>query len=293
MKRLSLLMFLTLCLFTSNAFAASYVTVVRSWENPTDLLKATLTVQVQETHYDSQGNPHSTIDTKWVHVDIKLINAAPLRKGEVEYFTVTGHGGGSSSINVHVEPELTYYAYASGWTSVFGEGGYANVNLKHNGRIKNIPPITINEVNVAFTTPDKPFKLTFNDFAINENSEAQTTYFFEIERHRILLPNKPVAKGILKASESGKLKVILTKDSPYCNDGSEYFKDRKKYIINFSMKREGSHHYLNKYSRKGSLSFWWETTKGFADLQKVNSYEKEKKKTQRFNKMYKQPPVSR
>lgn len=288
MRKVSLLMLLALCLFTSNALASDRVTVSRSWENPTNNLEATLAVQVQETWYDAQGHPHTSMSTKWVYVHIRLVDPAPLRKGEIEYFAVSGYsGGGSSSISVHINPELTYHAYNSGWTSVFGHGGNAYVNIGHNGRMKNSPPISINEAKATFTTPEEPFELTFNDFAIGDNNEAQTTYLFEIKRSVVLFPNKLIAKGVVKGNDSGKIKVTITKDSPFCNDGAEYFKNGKKYRVALRLKREGSSYYTDKYSPEGSFKFKWETGKGIVNLEKVENNEKEEKKTQRFNKMYK------
>ena len=288
MRKVSLLIVLALCLFTSNAFASNHVIVSRTWENPTNLLQASLAVPVQETYYDAQGNPHTSMTTRWIHVDIRLVNAASLRTGEIEYFAVSGYSGGSSSsITVNVNPELTYHAYNSGWTSVFGHGGNAHVNIGHNGRMKNSPPVSINEAKATFTTPDEPFELTFNDFAISDNSEAETSYHFEIKRSVVLFPNKLIAKGVVEGTDAGKVKVTITKDSPFCNDGAEYFKNGKKYRVALRLKREGSSYYTDKYSPEGTFKFQWETGKGFVNLEKVENNEKEEKKTQRFEKIYK------
>lgn len=291
MRRFSLLVLLALCLFTSSVFASSHVTVSRSWENPTNTLMATLNVQVQQTYYDAQGNPHTSTSTKWVYANIRLVNPAPLRKGEVEYFAVSAYTGGStgsssSNISVHVNPEMTYHSYNAGWTSIYGNGGHAYINIGHNGRIKNVPPISINEAQAKFTTPNEPFELSFNDFAIGENMEAQTTYSFEIKRSVVLFPNKLIAKGIVEGTESGKVMVLITKDSPFCNDGVEYFKKGKKYRVELRLKREGSSYYTNHNSIAGSFTFKWENNKGLIALETTKGNQKEDKKNQRFQTIY-------
>lgn len=292
MRKFSLLVLLALCLFTSSALASDHVTVSRSWKNPANTLMATLNVQVQETYYDAQGNPHTSTSTKWVYANIRLVNPAPLRKGEVEYFAVSAYAGGStgssaSNISVHVNPELTYHSYNAGWTSIYGNGGHAYINIGHNGRIKNVPPVSINEAQAKFTSPNEPFELSFNDFAISENMEAHTTYSFEIKRSVVLFPNKLIARGTVEGTESGKVKVVITKDSPCCNDGVEYFRNGKKYRVELRLKREGSSYYTNQNSIAGSFSFKWENNKGSVALEKIEGNERKEKKTERFQTIYK------
>jgi hypothetical protein len=146
--------------------------------------------------------------------------------------------------------------------------------------------MSINEAQATFSTPEEPFELTFNDFAIDENAEAQTTYSFEINRSVILFPNKLIAKGIVKRTEAGKVKVVITRNNPFCSEGVEYFKDGKKYKVDLRLKREGSSYYTNQYSLSGSFSFKWEKNKGIVALEKIAGNEKEEKKTERFKTIY-------
>ncbi len=249
--------------------ANDYGYVSRSWENQSDEMYTSLNVQVQVVQYDAQGNPHYTTETRWVHVYIRIPEEAPLRKGEVEYFRVSGYSSGSSStVNIHINPELTYHSYQSAYTSAFGHGS-AHVNLYHGGRIKNKPPVTIENFNVEFTSPEAPVILSFDDFAYDINEEATAIYSFEIKRDVFIFPNKLVAKGQIVRPAEGRPTIIITKDSAYTEGAAEYFKSGKTYLIYMNLKREGSEYYNEKWSPEARYKFKWENGKNI-QLERIN-----------------------
>lgn len=288
MRRVTLFAVLVFCFFATAVLASDHITISRNWKDNTSNLQGTLAVNVQHTYVDANGQQHTSTTTEWVYVNVRLLNAQPLRKGETEYFSVSGYSSGSGgNINIHVSPEHTYYAYSSGWSTAFGSGGSVYVNLTHNGRIKNVPPITINEAKAVFTTVDKPFKLTFNDFALAENADSDTSYSFEIKRSVFLFPDKLVAKGVVKGNQSPLSEILVTKDSPFCEEGVEYFKSGKKYVVNLRLKRENSAFYTDKFSMEGSFKFKWEKNKGIVCCEKVETVNNDAlKQGKRFDHIY-------
>ena len=250
---------------------ADYTYVSRTWQNQNEVMSASLTVSVPVITHDAQGNPVTTHQTKWVHARIRLGQEAPLRKGEVEHFRVSAYASGtghSATIHVHVDPDLVYHSYRGAWGTSHG-GGHTYLRLFHNGRIKNLPPATFENVTVNFTDINAPFKMTFDDFAYDDNAQAIAHYAFEIKRDVFLFPDKLVAKGEIARPEQGQPTVTITKGCPFTADADEYFKAGKTYLLNLKVLREGSQYYADKWSEEARFKFKWKKS-GAISLERID-----------------------
>jgi len=285
-KRQQILLAIALILISgSTLLARNYAYVARSWENPDEPMATSLSIQVPVVHYDQNGHAYTSYETRWIHVTVRTGNEAPLRLGEIEYFRVSAYASGSS-VNVHVDPELVYHSYSGAWGSAGSYGGYVRLRLYHNGRIKNLPPVTFKNATVDFTTPDAPFTMGFEDFAYTDNTEAITSYGFEIKRSVFIFADKLVAKGEFPRPTEGQPTLVLTSDSPFVQEGEEYFKVGKKYVVKLKLIREGSEYYSDKWSLNAEFSFKW-TGEGPLVLEREDSQDpKHRTRNEKFENIY-------
>ena len=267
----SLFAVLALVALLPTVATADYTYVSRNWQNQNEVMSASLTVSVPVITHDAQGNPVTTHQTKWVHARIRLGQEAPLRKGEVEHFRVSAYASGtghSATIHVHVDPDLVYHSYRGAWATSHG-GGHTYLRLFHNGRIKNLPPATFDNVTVNFTDVNAPFTMTFDDFAYEDNADAIAHYAFEIKRDVFLFPDKLVAKGEIARPAQGQPTVIISKGCPFTADADEYFKAGKTYLLYLKVLREGSQYYSDKWSEEARFKFKWKKS-GAISLQRID-----------------------
>lgn len=235
--------------------AASSILLERNWLSPVASLQGSLTVQVPQTQVGPNGQPQTVWVTDWVHVRVHLRNAAPLRVGEREFFRVDANVVGShpgAAIHVNLRPDFAYHAYRSDFTTAFG--GWADLHLFNDGRIRNRPPATFDEIQVSFETPEDPFVLSFRDFGAEVNAEADTTVAFRILRRVWFGKDRLVAAGEVKDAST----VVITKDSPFAAAGEEWFKTGKGYRILLKMRRVGSEVYTADWSSELGATFSFE-----------------------------------
>lgn len=274
MKLRLLTVLLLAALVVPAAMAQDSTFVSRSWKNENAPMTASLSVQVPVTQVGPNGQTQVVYESRWVQVAVRVGSPAPLRLGEVEFFRVSVYtnGGYSPTINVHVDPDLVYHSYRGEFASTSGFGGPAHLYLYHNGRIKNVPPATFTKVSAEFTTPDAPFTLGFEDFAVAENADAATRYAFTIKRAVFLGSDKLVASGEIAAPAEGRPAVVITPGCPFTQGAAEYFKDGKKYRVGLSLLRAGSAFYVDRFSPAATFEFTWKKG-GVHELRRVDAHD--------------------
>lgn len=239
---------------TLSSLGANTLLLERSWQSPYGIMQGSLAVQVPQIQQGPNGQPQTVYVTRWVQVRVRLRTAAPLRKGEWERFRVTAQAlgtGHAPTIHLNLRPEWAYHAYRSEFCTALGS--WADMDLFHDGRIRNRPPASFDEMKVQFETPADPVVLSFRDFALDENGEAATSYGFRVLRRVWFGKDKLVARGEVEGNS-----VVLTQDSPHAAAGEEWFKEGKGYKVLLKLRRTGSEVYTEDWSSEASATFTWE-----------------------------------
>ena len=238
----------------------NFKTVKRSWkETGSGPISTVLAVMIPILESDADGNPVTTIETRFINVAIYLDTPAPLRKGEIETFKLAGAATGnpqSPDLLIAIESDRVYHHYGQAVDTIGSSAGSAELHLTHTGRIPSTPPAAFNNVVVDFTTPAEPFKFKFFDFALVDNMEATSSYEFVIKRSRWFGSDKLVAKGEIAQPEHGGLSAVeITEGCPFTDGADEYFQSGRKYYILLRVKRSESQFYTDEFSEEMKFPF--------------------------------------
>ena len=291
---LGLLVSLLLISSATSALAQerNYKIVSRSWkETGSGPISTVLPVMVPILETDQNGNPVTTIETRFINVAIHIDTPAPLRKGEVETFKLVGAATGnpqSPDLLIGIESSNVFHHYGQAVDTLGPNASSAQLRLTHTGRVPNTAPGTFNNVVVDFTTPAEPFKFSFFDFALIDNQDSTTTYEFEIKRSRWFGADKLVAKGEINQPEHGGLSSVeITEGCPYTEGAEEYFQAGRKYYILLRLKRNESPYYTDEYSEDMKFKFVFKDSY-VGDLEpSLANTEKAKDQQKRFGHLHK------
>ena len=277
---------------TALAQERNYKIVSRSWkETGTGPISTVLPVMIPILETGPDGNPVTTIETRFINVAIYIDTPAPLRKGEVETFKLVGAATGnpqSPNVLIGIESSSVFHHYGQAVDTIGPSAGSAQLRLTHTGRVPNTPPATFNNVVVDFTTPAEPFKFSFFDFALVDNQEGTTTYEFVIKRSRWFGADKLVAKGEISQPEHGGLSsVAITEGCPYTEGADEYFEAGRKYYILLRLKRAENSYYTDEFSEETKFTFVFKDSYVGPLDPSLATTEKAKDKQKRFGHLHK------
>lgn len=245
--------------------------VARDWETPYTQMSTRL--------WMNTPNADGTEGSVSIYVYVILTDEAALRIGETEEWRVQGRywqTGSSGRVDVTLEPSRYYHgypAYQSRSVSVWGSGSQTvYFYVGNDGRIEDGAAPSVDQVSADYTTLDAPWNLSFRDFGFEENGSAPTSYQFSVSRRPSLWgKEKLVARGEVDRTETEKQEIVVEKDGAFTQDGVEWFKEGKDYVVRLRVKRTGTPWYTDTYGDPFAGVFEWNSQSGA--LRKVEERE--------------------
>lgn len=236
--------------------------VARDWETPYTEMSTRLWI--------TTPNADGTEGSVNVYVYVILTDEAALRVGELEEWRVEGrywNSGSNGRVDVTLQPSRYYHSYPGYMTksvTVWGSGTQTvYFYVGNGGRIADGAAPSVDQVNVNYTSLDAPWKLRFRDFGFEENGAAPTSYKFSVARRPGLWGDeKLVAAGEVDRAGAETQEIVVEKNGAFTQDGEEWFKEGKTYVVRLRVKRTGTPWYTDAYGDAFAGTFEWNSQSG-------------------------------